>query len=123
MIDAVKEDARSCLTGASDVSPSSLRSLISSYHDAFNLLTIPSPSSHSSPICLGQVEKIDWSTWTCVLGTSVEGIWPVITEVTEVTAACLSNDRKVLATGDDMGYVKLFRYPVKVRQAGRLQNA
>lgn len=64
---------------------------------------------------LTQVEKIDWSTWTCVLGASVEGIWPVINEVTEVTTACLSNDRKVLATGDDLGYVKLFRYPVKVR--------
>lgn len=64
---------------------------------------------------LAQVEKIDWSTWTCVLGTSVEGIWPLISEVTEVTAACLSNNRKVLATGDDLGYVKLFRYPVKVR--------
>lgn len=63
-----------------------------------------------------QVEKIDWSTWTCVLGTSVEGIWPLISEVTEVTAACLSNNKKVLATGDDLGYVKLFRYPVKVKK-------
>jgi len=64
---------------------------------------------------LVQVEKIDWSTWTCVLGTSIEGVWPVISEVTEVTAACLSYDRRVLATGDDLGYIKLFRYPVKVR--------
>lgn len=61
------------------------------------------------------MEKIDWSMWTCVLGTSVDGIWPLISEVTEVTAACLSNDKKVLATGDDLGYVKLFRYPVRVR--------
>lgn len=64
-----------------------------------------------------QVEKIDWSTWTCVLGPSVEGIWPVISEVTEVTSACLSSDRKVLATGDDLGYVKLFRNPVKARHS------
>ncbi|XP_053700273.1 echinoderm microtubule-associated protein-like 5 [Synchiropus splendidus] len=64
-----------------------------------------------------EVDKIDWSTWTCVLGTSVEGVWPVTSEVTEVTAACLSADRKVLATGDDLGYVKLFRYPVKGKYA------
>lgn len=68
---------------------------------------------------MAQVEKIDWSMWTCVLGTSVEGIWPLISEVTEVTAACLSNDKKVLATGDDLGYVKLFKYPVRVRRRAR----
>lgn len=67
------------------------------------------------------MEKIDWSTWTCVQGTSVEGIWPLISEVTEVTAACLSHNKKVLATGDDLGYVKLFRYPVKVKR-GKIKN-
>ncbi|XP_037602711.1 echinoderm microtubule-associated protein-like 5 isoform X2 [Sebastes umbrosus] len=75
------------------------------------------PRGKRQTIPATEVDKIDWSTWTCVLGTSVEGIWPLINEVTEVTAACLSNDRKVLATGDDLGYVKLFRYPVKGKYA------
>uniref|UniRef100_H3AL06 EMAP like 5 n=1 Tax=Latimeria chalumnae TaxID=7897 RepID=H3AL06_LATCH len=60
-----------------------------------------------------EVEKIDWTTWTCVLGTSCEGIWPIVGEVTDVTASCLTSDRKILATGDDFGFVKLFRFPVK----------
>uniref|UniRef100_A0A671UC96 EMAP like 5 n=1 Tax=Sparus aurata TaxID=8175 RepID=A0A671UC96_SPAAU len=75
------------------------------------------PRGKRQTIPATEVEKIDWCTWTCVLGTSVEGVWPLISEVTEVTAACLSNDKKVLATGDDLGYVKLFRYPVKGKYA------
>ncbi|TNM95484.1 hypothetical protein fugu_016567 [Takifugu bimaculatus] len=75
------------------------------------------PRGKRQTIPATEVEKIDWSMWTCVLGTSVEGIWPLISEVTEVTAACLSNDKKVLATGDDLGYVKLFRYPVRGKYA------
>ncbi|KAK7903892.1 hypothetical protein WMY93_016499 [Mugilogobius chulae] len=75
------------------------------------------PRGKRQTIPTTEVEKVDWSTWTCVLGPSVEGIWPVISEVTEVTSACLSNDRKVLATGDDLGYVKLFRYSIKGKYA------
>ncbi|XP_072221520.1 echinoderm microtubule-associated protein-like 5 isoform X3 [Leuresthes tenuis] len=75
------------------------------------------PRGKRQTIPATEVEKIDWSTWTCVLGTSIEGAWPVISEVTEVTAACLSYDRRVLATGDDLGYIKLFRYPVKGKYA------
>ncbi|XP_045677967.1 echinoderm microtubule-associated protein-like 5 isoform X1 [Phyllostomus hastatus] len=60
-----------------------------------------------------EVEKIGWASWTGVLGVCCEGIWPVIGEVTDVTACCLTNDKMVLATGDDLGFVKLFRYPAK----------
>uniref|UniRef100_A0A2K6G4N4 EMAP like 5 n=1 Tax=Propithecus coquereli TaxID=379532 RepID=A0A2K6G4N4_PROCO len=66
------------------------------------------------------VEKIAWASWTSVLGLCCEGIWPVIGEVTDVTASCLTSDKMVLATGDDLGFVKLFRYPTKVLITSRI---
>nr|XP_034963441.1 echinoderm microtubule-associated protein-like 5 isoform X5 [Zootoca vivipara] len=60
-----------------------------------------------------EAEKISWTSWTSVLGSCCEGIWPIIGEVTDVTASCLTSDSTVLATGDDFGFVKLFRYPAK----------
>ncbi len=57
------------------------------------------------------VEEVEWHSWTCVLGPSIQGVWPPYTDVTDVNAACVSHDGRVIATGDDFGYVKLFQYP------------
>ncbi|XP_072547988.1 echinoderm microtubule-associated protein-like 2 isoform X1 [Salminus brasiliensis] len=57
------------------------------------------------------VRNLEWATSTCVLSFSVFGIWPDGADGTDINAVCRSNDRGVLATGDDFGKVHLFSNP------------
>src|SRR3546814_145062 len=52
-----------------------------------------------------------WATWTCVLGWPAQGIWPSSADGTDVNAVDRSHSGHLLATSDDFGKVKLFRYP------------
>lgn len=57
------------------------------------------------------IRSIQWSTWTCVLGTEVNGIWPKYTQINDVNAIDANFSLDCCATGDDFGLVKLFQFP------------
>ena len=52
-----------------------------------------------------------WSTWTSTLGWQVLGIWPATSSGSDINSACRTANGLVLATADDFGKVKLFRFP------------
>ena len=39
------------------------------------------------------------------------GIWPEGADGTDINTCCRSNNKKLVATGDDFGAVNLFKYP------------
>ena len=60
---------------------------------------------------------MDWCRWTTLLGPESEGIWPPYTNVTDINSTCTTNDMNIIATGDDFGLVKLFKFPSKEKHA------
>lgn len=52
-----------------------------------------------------------WHSWSCKLGWPVQGIWPPCANGTDINAVERAPDGTVVATADDFGQVKLFRYP------------
>jgi len=57
-----------------------------------------------------------WATWTAVLGWPVQGIYPKGSDGTDVNGVArsntkLNNEYELVATADDFGMLKVFRYP------------
>lgn len=53
----------------------------------------------------------NWSSWTRTDGWQVSGIYPFGASGGDINAVDRSADGKVLATADDFGLVKLFKFP------------
>lgn len=70
-------------------------------------------------VCLGgkevtnreELKLVQWSSWTCVLGPEVNGIWPKYSDINDINSVDANFSSQILVTADDYGSVKLFRYP------------
>lgn len=63
-----------------------------------------------------QVSQVQWQTWTGKLGFTVQGIWSD-QRYSSVTAVATSRSMRYLATAEDSGSLKLFKYPCTVHNA------
>uniref|UniRef100_A0A3B4GUS1 EMAP like 6 n=1 Tax=Pundamilia nyererei TaxID=303518 RepID=A0A3B4GUS1_9CICH len=68
-----------------------------------------------------EVKGQRWASWSGVLGSEVSGIWPKYSAQTEINAVDANPSAAVLVTGDDLGLVKLFRFPC-VRKGAKFKK-
>jgi len=61
-------------------------------------------------------KDIEWATWTSKIGWPVQGIFKGV-DYTDTNTCHRANNQKVLVTGDDDGYVNLFKYPSVVERS------
>jgi WD40 repeat protein len=58
-----------------------------------------------------KLKDVQWATQTCTFGYGVQGVFDPLADGTDVNNCDRSPDGQLLASGDDFGYVNVFRYP------------
>lgn len=57
------------------------------------------------------VRDVNWSSFTCIYGWPVQGIWPTKSSYDDINSCMCSQEVGDIITGGDDGMVKLYRYP------------
>ena len=89
--------------------------LIQANSDAYELKFFS--LSHMKHIKSASTRDLQWHTVTCKYGWSVQGIYPD-QDGEGIDSCCRAKNQKVLATGEDNGQVKIFRYPSTAVHSG-----
>lgn len=58
------------------------------------------------------MRDVEWASNSCTLTFETIGIWPEGADGTDVNYCERAYNKKLLATADDFGKVKLYSYPV-----------
>jgi microtubule-associated protein-like 6 len=77
---------------------------------AFELLFHETDTGMHIPAA-SRLKDVRWASWNCTLGWASQGAWPQAQDGTLITAADRSASGQVLATTDEFGLLRLWRYP------------
>jgi WD40 repeat protein/Ca2+-binding EF-hand superfamily protein len=58
------------------------------------------------------LKDVKWQTQTCPFGWPVQGVFDPLMDGSDINCIVRSPDQELCVTGDDFGYVNLFRYPI-----------
>ena len=90
-----------------------IRSISQSWEILFFIVATGKQDTHGA----SNYRDEKWHTYTCRLGWHVQGIWPACADGSDINSVDRAPDGQVLATADDFGKVKLFRFPCPVEKA------
>ena len=57
------------------------------------------------------LRDVEWASQSCILSFATVGVWPETVAGTDIYTCSRSRNKKLLATGDDFGKIKLFSAP------------
>jgi microtubule-associated protein-like 1/2 len=80
---------------------------------AYELLFFTAEDCQQDPSGRTNTQPVVWATTTCKFLWQTKGIYPRGTDGTHINSVCGSDDKMLLATGDDYGLVCLFRDPCR----------
>lgn len=73
---------------------------------------------HSASI----TKDCEWQTQTSTLGWAIQAIWPEYVDGVEINSCDRSHNQKYIATADDAGRIKMFRYPTLQKGCSFIQG-
>jgi len=81
--------------------------------EAYELLFFNIESMKQEPSGATMTKDLEWATQNTKIGWSVTGVFPKGVDGTHVNGVCMSENGKLIATGDDWGQVNIYHNPCR----------
>eukprot|EP01119_Soliformovum_irregulare_P013844 TRINITY_DN3722_c0_g1_i1.p1 TRINITY_DN3722_c0_g1~~TRINITY_DN3722_c0_g1_i1.p1 ORF type:complete len:1927 (-),score=428.61 TRINITY_DN3722_c0_g1_i1:16-5796(-) len=85
----------------------------------YQRLFFKAPKGERINVSQASIQSTKWASWTGILGDEMAGMWQPNSDGTDINSTDRAHSGDILATGDDFGYVRLFKYPCPEGAAGK----